>query len=352
MATRGGIATFVWDMQDTDLWRDWHIHHVATHRNGSIPARIAVFLEALPKALYEMVRYRPDIVHIHTSSRGSFVRKFVIAWMAYAFRLPVVIHVHGSKFDVFYDSSPRLGKALIRETFERADAVIALGQTWTSRLRRIAPRARIESIAAAVRLGNPVDHLTSEPVRVVFLGQIGERKGTFVLLNAWAELVRSSDSGAKLTVAGDGQVDRARALVDELGIGDTVDILSWVSMEEVNKLLATAHVLVLPSQNEGTPRAVLEAMANGLCVVASDVGGIPELVADTGVLVKPDDVTGLAKALTKVLDDPGERAVLGARAFGRVQQEYDLDLVARRFDSLYRDILESRSRPVAAAPLR
>jgi glycosyltransferase involved in cell wall biosynthesis len=108
----------------------------------------------------------------------------------------------------------------------------------------------------------------------------------------------------------------------------------------VGELLSAADVLVLPSRNEGQPMAVLEAMAHGLCVVASDVGGIPELVDDgrTGLLVPPDDVEALVAALRKVLDDDSLRAALGATARERVLEEFDVDVVWRRIDGIYREV--------------
>ena len=124
---------------------------------------------------------------------------------------------------------------------------------------------------------------TGEPVRVVFLGRIGDHKGTFRLLDAWAELARDRDSVATgkagiLTIAGDGEVERARDRIRELGLEDTVEVHEWLSESEVGELLDHSQVLVLPSRNEGQPMAVLEAMARGLCVIATDVGGLPEMI--------------------------------------------------------------------------
>jgi glycosyltransferase involved in cell wall biosynthesis len=89
--------------------------------------------------------------------------------------------------------------------------------------------------------------------------------------------------------------------------------------------------------------AVLEAMACGVCVVASDVGGIPELVEDgqSGMLVPPDDVDALVRALRAVLSDRDLRDRLGAAARRRVQAEFDIDVVWRRLDALYQEVVTS-----------
>jgi glycosyltransferase involved in cell wall biosynthesis len=250
--------------------------------------------------------------------------------------------VHSGEFDRFFANAPGLVRLLIRATLERADTVIALGDKWADRLRDIAPRARIVVVPNAIRPDSPVEHQTSGPVHVVFLGRVGDSKGTFTLLDSWAKML--ADSGAtvqaRLTIAGDGEIDRARDRVAALGVGASVYVRGWIANTTVPELLASAQILVLPSQNEGQPMSILEAMAKGVCVVASNVGGIPELLDETcGVLVNPDDVTELADAITYVVTDHDARARFGAHALQRVQNEFDADVVSRRFDELYRRLI-------------
>jgi glycosyltransferase involved in cell wall biosynthesis len=226
---------------------------------------------------------------------------------------------------------------------ERADTVIALGSTWADRLRDIAPRAAIVVVPNAIRPDSPVEQHTAGPVHVVFLGEVGDRKGTFTLLDCWAKVIADGDGDvqARLTIAGDGEVDRARNQVAALGVGASVDVRGWIANTTVPELLANAQILVLPSRSEGQPMAILEAMAKGICVIASNVGGIPELLDDScGVLVHPDDVTGLADAITYVVTDHNARARFGANALKRVQNEFDVDVISRRFDELYRRLTQ------------
>ncbi len=342
LSTRGGIATFVRTIRETPLWQEWDIHHIATHRNGTVVTRIITFVFGLVRFVAELALHRPDLVHIHMSSYGSFFRKCLLTWVSVAFRVPVVLHVHGSEFHRFFANAPGLVRLLIRATLERADTVIALGNTWADRLRDIAPRARIVVVPNAIRPDSPVEQRTPGPVHVVFLGEVGDRKGTFTLLDSWAKMLADSDGSvqARLTIAGDGEVDRARERVVALGIGASVNVRGWIANTEVPGLLASAQILVLPSQSEGQPMAILEAMAKGVCVVASNVGGIPEILDETcGVLVNPDDVTELADAITYVVTDPNARGRFGTHALQRVQNEFDVDVISRRFDELYRRLV-------------
>lgn len=342
LATRGGISSCLRTLRDSPLWDEWSVEHIATHRNGSATARILAFARGLVIFVGALVRRRPDLVHLHMSSYGSFARKATLAWITKAARVPVVLHVHGSEFDLFYQRAPRLLRLIIRATLTRADVVVALGTRWADLLRRIAPKAHITVIPNAVQLGALVHQPgQGDSVHVVFLGALGDRKGTFTLLDAWTRLAGDAWR-ARLTIAGDGEVARAQETITRLGLGASVEVVNWLSGARVDDLLRSAQVLVLPSRNEGQPMAVLEAMAKGLCVVASDAGGIPDLVVDgvSGLLVPPDDVPALTKTLRQVVTDHDVRSRLGTAALARVRQHFDVEIVWKRFDALYREVLE------------
>ncbi len=341
LVTRGGMSTFVRTVQGTPLWGSWKITHVATHRDGSKPTRIVAFMAGTVAFVRTLVTKRPDLVHIHTSSYGSFVRKAALTWLASAVALPVVLHIHGSEFGVFYERSPRVFQLIIRATLHRAAAVVALGERWGDRLHGIAPDARVVVIPNAVHLDRAiVQPRDGEPVHVVFLGRIGDRKGTFTLLEAWALLAPTAPA-ARLTIAGDGEVDRARDEIARLGLAASVEVLNWLTPERTHTLLRSAHVLALPSRDEGQPMAVLEAMASGLCVVAGNAGGIPDIIDDgvTGLLVPPSDVPALAAALCSVLTDHDARARLARAAHERACRDFDVEVVWKRLDALYQEVL-------------
>jgi glycosyltransferase involved in cell wall biosynthesis len=327
-------------MKRTPLWDLWQIRHVATHRNGSVAARVAAFIAGTGSFLRELVVRRPTVVHLHTASYGSFARKSILAWISRCACVPVVIHVHGGGFEEFYARSPRLIQHYICVTLEGADVVIALGDKWASALRQIAPGARIAVVSNAVEPRTPVDQPgPGEPVHVLFLGDIQDHKGAFLLLEAWSKLTDASlPGGVDLVMAGDGAVVRARNMAEKLGISDQVQVTGWVPPAQVEPLLSGSHVLVLPSTFEGQPMAVLEAMAHGLCVVATDVGGISDLVGDCGVLLPAGDLAALVDALRQVISNAEQRATLASRGFHRVQERFDVNFTWKALDALYEEL--------------
>lgn len=342
--TQGGIATCVRTLSATGLWSAWGVRHVATHRDGGKAAKALTFLRGAARFVLEVLGRRPDLVHIHMSAAGSFVRKAALARLAYALRVPVVLHVHSGRFHLFHDRAPAPLRRFIRSTLERAHLVIALGDLMHARLSAIAPAARLVSLPNPVPIA-PVtvraDGLSETAPHVVFLGRIWDKKGAFDLLEAWAKATGGAPAGARLTMAGDGEHERARETARELGVAGSVTVHEWLSADDVAGLLADADVLALPSENEGQPMVVLEAMSRGLAVVATRVGGIPELVAEgrEGLLVEPHEPAALAAALAEVLGDPARRRELGEAAARRARAEFAADAVAARIDALYRDVL-------------
>ena len=138
-----------------------------------------------------------------------------------------------------------------------------------------------------------------------------------------------------MTARWSGRGDRIR----ELCLADTVEVHGWLSESDVGELLDRAQVLVLPSRNEGQPMAVLEAMARGLCIIASDVGGLPEMIGgECGVIVSPDDIEAIAAALRLVIRDHELRARYGTAAYARGADQFDVGTVWRRLDALYCEV--------------
>lgn len=171
----------------------------------------------------------------------------------------------------------------------------------------------------------------------VVVGALEERKGHAVLLDALAAL---RDPRLRVLCAGDGSLrDALPARAAALGLGDAVRFLGAV--DDVADLLAAADAFLMPSHHEGLGVAALEAMAAGLPVVASRVGGLPEAVVDgeTGLLVPPADPAALAAAITRLAADPARARELGAAGRARVQARFSMTAMAEGTLAVYRELV-------------
>jgi glycosyltransferase involved in cell wall biosynthesis len=177
-----------------------------------------------------------------------------------------------------------------------------------------------------------------EYLRVTCVGRLVPEKAQRLLIEAAAEVcARGID--VRLSLAGDGpERQPLERLARDLGVGSRVEFLGAVAHTEIDRLLEQTDVFCLPSFAEGVPIVLMEAMAMGIPVVASNVMGIPELIEDgvSGRLVSPGSREGLVDVLTGLARDPAQRQALGSEARDRVRSEFDLETNARRLETTYR----------------
>jgi hypothetical protein len=180
-------------------------------------------------------------------------------------------------------------------------------------------------------------------VRVLFLGQLVERKGLDVLIEAFARLA----TPAELLIAGGdwsaaGYPAELRGLAQTLGVADRIHFENH--RQDVGAVLSTADIFVLPSRSDARPRSIIEAMSLGLPVVASEVGGIPSLVLhdETGLLVPAGDAGALAAALGRLIASPDLRGRFGAAGRRHAEEACRPDLTALEYVRLYRRLAGGR----------
>ncbi|WP_233578630.1 glycosyltransferase family 4 protein [Tautonia sociabilis] len=179
--------------------------------------------------------------------------------------------------------------------------------------------------------------------RVLFTGRLHPQKNLDLLLDAWAEVARRRPD-AQLILLGDGpDRDRLASKAAGLGLGDRVHFPGAV--EDPSEYLRAADVFVLPSVAEGMSNSLLEAMATGLPCIASAIGGNTDLLAPgpSGLLVPPDDRSGWAEAILRVLEDRPFARSLGTSALEAIRQQYDMRVVVDRYVELYQSLLRGGS---------
>ncbi|MCP5283226.1 MAG: glycosyltransferase family 4 protein [Rhodoferax sp.] len=338
-AGRGGMRAVVEGYRDDGVFDRHHVRWLVTHDEGSLVRRLSLALRAWLTLLGLLLRRRVRLLHSHMAMRGSFWRKSIFNATARLFGVPVLAHLHGSEFRQFHAALPPWLQRRVAREFEACAEVLVLSTEWADFVQGIAPRAHVRVLPNYVRMPAAVARTAASAtggVTGLFLGVVGQRKGVFDLLPALAQALRLAP-GLRLRIGGNGDVDAARARARELGVGDQVEFLGWVSGEAKAQALAAAQFYVLPSHNEGLPMSLLEAMAHGLPVISTRVGGIPGLVRDgtDGLLVTAGDVTALAAALARMATDATWRHAAGQAARARVQQDFSDVVVLPQLDAAY-----------------
>jgi glycosyltransferase involved in cell wall biosynthesis len=289
-----------------------------------------------------MRRERPDIVHANSSKAGLLGR--LAAALA---RVPIrVFTVHGWAFKAYSGAASAL--------YRWADRLMAPLTTVTicvsERERSAGVAARTCRAERTVVIPTAVDAAAAQPSRrdgaaprIVAVGRLAPPKDPVTLVRALAA-VRGSPFSAQ--IVGDGPERAAvESEIRAAGLEAAVEVTG--ERRDVPRLLAEADVFVLSSRSEGAPISILEAMAAGLPVVASTVGGVPEIVEDgkTGLLVPPGEAAALAAALELLLADATLRDRLGAAGRTRVRERFDLAQLRRAHVDLYTRELIRAGRP-------
>ncbi|MBE9030422.1 glycosyltransferase family 4 protein [filamentous cyanobacterium LEGE 11480] len=320
---QGGMAT-VENLIVNHPAAQLQIRHIALHEEGTIYRRLVVFWRGLWQFLLALIGQPVNVVHVHVSERGSVLRAIVLVWLAQLFRKPVIMHTHGCEFHVFFEALPRLIRWFVALTLRRCAVLIALSDSWRQ---YYIERCRLDPNRVVVLL-NPVKVPSVLPRRpqaaklqLIFLGRVGHRKGAFDVIKAVAQLPIALQQRLQLRLAGDGEVAQAADLIEQYQLQHCIELLGWIDADMRDQLLSQSDIFLLPSHNEGLPVAMLEAMAWGLPVIVTPVGGIPEMVTQQqqGFLVEPGDVDAIAAALHTLLTDEAQRLQMGQAARAKVE---------------------------------
>jgi glycosyltransferase involved in cell wall biosynthesis len=266
-------------------------------------------------------------------------------------RVPVRV---GSRRDILLPVRSEGQHRLQRLAYRFAHHVVANSRAAGAQLMREGvPESRIAVVSNGIDLTRFQVRPSRGPRRVVTtVANLRAEKGHEVLLDA-ARLVLARHPDVEFRLAGDGPMRPLREQqARDLGIEPRVRFLGHA--EDIPALLGASDIFVLPSRTEAFPNGLIEAMAAGLPCVASNVGGIPELVQHerNGLLVPPADPALLADAIMRLIEDEGRAAAYGAAGRATVESRYSFDRMVSAFESLYLDALGGSGLPIRAVCAR
>jgi glycosyltransferase involved in cell wall biosynthesis len=309
-----------------------------------------------------MRRWHPDVVHTHLAKAGTLGRS-----AALRSHVPVIVHTfHGHVLQEYFSRLKNAAFARVeRSLAARTDALVAVAP-WVrdellamgigdERRWHVVPvgvdldaitASRLDRTQARRRLDLPPDG----PV-VTIVGRLVSIKDHATFIRA-AGKVLAEHPGATFVVAGDGPMREDVELDARLTLGDAVRFTGWV--DDLPALYRASDIVVLTSRSEGTPVALIEAAAAGTPVVATDVGGVREVVLNgvTGDLVPPGDHRAVAAALDAMLRAPARAAAYGAAGPGHVLSRFSQARLATDLTELYGELLARKAAASAGAGIR
>ncbi|MFA4845407.1 MAG: glycosyltransferase family 4 protein [Patescibacteria group bacterium] len=327
--------------------------------NSVNPLRVLKAASTLSKAIQE---FQPDLFACHSTVAGLLGR-FVIRN-----RIPTVFTAHGWGFQ----SGAPLPRRILLPMIERLAAqfcakIICVSQNdlALARRHRIAPPEKLiqiyngvemtpeelmgslrsssdSSVPPSSRLRRAGGMTQEENINIFFVGRLAPPKDPFLLISAVSSLPQALQDLVRVTIIGDGpQMAALQDIVHESHLESQVSLLGALPREEVlRRLKDDADLFVLISHWEGFPYSIIEAMACGVPVIASDVGGVREAVTpETGILLAHNDVQTLANALQQLIEDPQRRRVMGGRASVTAQNKFSVEMMCKSTDAIYQSLI-------------
>ena len=334
---KGGIATVVNGYREYGLGKGYEVSFIESYRDGSKWQKLGKAIRGYFKFGVELLFRKPEVVHVHSSFGPSFYRKIPFILMTSWRGVKLVNHIHGAEFEDFYVNVSPKKKELIRKIYNKCDVLVVLSQEWKERIGTIVAEDKIRLIENYCHIPKLQEGIRKN--QILFLGELGERKGCFDIPEIYKKVV-AKVGNIPLVMAGAGEVETIKNMLAERDVLENVTFPGWIRGEVKEKILQESKFFLFPSYNEGMPMAVLEAMAYGMGIVTSNVGGIPKLIEDgvSGYICEPGDVDRISEKLIELIRKEEYLKKCGFNARKKAIEKYSYESHVEKLKKMYASI--------------
>ncbi len=338
---KGGVSTVVNNYYSAGIEKCVNLTYLPTISDGGKLSKLWWAVKSSVSFSFIFKHY--NILHVHMAANASFVRKSLLIRKAYKTGIPIIIQEHGGDFNSFYDKLDEKERRIVKNVFSMADCVIALSEEWKEFFGNgiCDPKKIVVMHNGVIVPENAVENYKSHSV--LFLGRLCKEKGIYDLLETIPSVVELIPD-AHFYICGDGEMDLVKERARSLGLENKIVLPGWVRGKKKDTILGKCETLVLPSYFEGMPMVVLEAMSCGYAVIATNVGGTPQILnGENGVLVDPGDKKGLSEALVKILQNNELRAAYGIKARETIINDFNLKKSIRELFKQYKYVINGKA---------
>jgi glycosyltransferase involved in cell wall biosynthesis len=284
------------------------------------------------------------IVHIHSSFKGSFFRKFLVFKLAKIMRKKTIFHIHSGGFMDYYNGANAFTQRKVRKVFETADKVVCLTDSWFDKFKAAFGDKNLVVIPNFVNFdASEVKRATSCTRTIfLFLGKLSRAKGVYDLLAVAKELSKVTQN-FEVWIGGNGEIREVEEFILHSKMESNVKVLGWIDAGRKLDILSQASVMILPSYFEGLPVSILEAMSFGIPILSTNVGGIPDVISDgvEGLLIEPGNIEKLKAKMLLLIDNPHMVDEMGMKAKQRFNSSFSPVSVRTKLEATYSDVLKS-----------
>lgn len=294
------------------------------------------YLKYAGRAANEARKFQPNLLHVHYA--------FGFGWWGVRSNIhPMITSIWGS--DVSSLSHNPLTQWFGRWLFQKSAAITSSSHYLEQQALTHWPevKEKLSIIPFGVEVPDTLSPMPPLPIKIAYAKWHRAVYGPDILLQAM-KLLKDRGTHVHLNMAGSGELTgELQAMIQSLGISDTVHMAGKLELSEISAFLKAHHLMVMPSRIESFGVSALEAASVGRPVIASNVGGIPEVVQHdkTGILVSPEDPTALAGAIERLIKNPDEMERMGKAGYEMVKQQYNWERSLDMMSELYERVIHA-----------
>jgi len=321
----------------------WLIFNTSQYKDGNFFINFIVFVRALARYFHHLLKGKIDLAHIHTSYQRSFYRKIFFIFLSSFFKVKTILHFHTGRFEEYFINPSWRMKKIIEMCLAKVSAIVVLCQDWKDKIEHKYGPLNTYIIHNPISFGSeeiPVHgkKQNRNHIQMLFFGFIVKKKGIYDIIEV-ADRLNKEKLSFTIMICGKGEEEnRFLKKIKEKNLRD-IQYLGWVSGQRRIDLFAESDVFFLPSYYEGMNNSILEAIAFGLPVVTTKVGGTPEMVVDgkNGYLSEPGDIEGFVEKLKVLILNPALRSLLGQQS-RVISEKFNKENIAEEWHRLYQNL--------------
>jgi glycosyltransferase involved in cell wall biosynthesis len=266
-----------------------------------------------------------DAIHMTTSGQLAIIRDILLISLAKKKNIRIIYHIRFGRVPEI-EKNNTLEWKLLKIAINKVSCVIGIDKETVKTLRSSKIKSEVIYIPNPFDTSKVIQNPGCESNTILFIGWVVKTKGIEELLEAWNSIDGSIDNDWSLQIVGPVLPTYKEYLMNRYNLKN-VNFVGELSHEEAMKMLSVSKIFVLPSYTEGFPNVVLEAMAYGKPIIATDVGAIPDMLENCGVVIPRKDAGALKNEIVRLAMDEEMRMKLGERAKEKLYSSYTIEVI-------------------------
>lgn len=331
--SKGGITTVIKLLKQSSIWDKYQCYWLGTQIQGSKWIKLYYCIKAYMCGLFLIWKY--DIIHFHAVPDISLLVQFPIYILALVGRKKIILHLHvGNQIEYYKNNN------LFLFCIKHSNLILLLAKNWEEKFNIIIQGNKVKTdyLYNAYSPVNAIDY-TQRTKTIIFAAHLNANKAYDILLKGFKEIAEKYPEW-KLIIMGDGEVTKARDLVNQLNLDSQVEFTGYIIGQAKQKYFQEASIYCMCSYQEGFPMVVIEAWAYGIPVITTPVGGLPDVLEEgkNATIFEFGDYIGLASRMKELIENPYQRKTMSEYSQKFVADFFSVKSISSKLDKLYKSL--------------